>query len=88
MTRTEAISIIQQKLPSTDDVTVLAVAELLISAAPAESELFREFTVQEHDLVQQSKDDFAAGRTLSNDEYHDGMQAFIEGLRAKYPQRA
>ena len=85
MTRTEAIAIIEKALPVADDATLAAAAELLQSAQSDESVLPRALTARELDLIEQSKADFAAGRTYSIDEARAQSDAFLGTLRAKYP---
>jgi urease gamma subunit len=64
MTRTEAIAIITSKLASADEATAITVAEFLSDA----EQPIRDLTPRERVLVEQSKADFATGRTVSIDE--------------------
>ena len=65
MTRKEAIAIIEQSLSTADEQTLEAAAELFRRAAGPST---RALSARELALLQQSKADFAAGRTLSFDE--------------------
>ena len=65
MTRTAAIAIIDKALPSADEATLAAVAELLRTAGAEASVLPRALTARELALIEQSKEDFRHGRTLS-----------------------
>ena len=58
MTRTEAIAIIEKALPSADEATLAAAAELLQAAAGEPSVLPRALTARELALIEQSKDGF------------------------------
>ncbi len=68
MTRTEAITIIEKALPMADEATLAAAAALLQSAQSEPSILPRALTARELDLIEQSKADFAAGRTMTSAE--------------------
>lgn len=68
MTRTEAIAIIERALPVADETTLAAVAVLLRAAQAEPSLLPRPLTAREIELIEQSKADFAAGRTISSAE--------------------
>ena len=68
MTRTEAITIIEQALPSADEQTLAAAAALFQAAAPGVSVLPRPLSDRERSLLAQSKADFAAGRFYSLEE--------------------
>lgn len=68
MTRTEAIAIIEKALPSADEATLAAVAEMLQSVAAEPSVLPRELTARERELIAESKADFEAGRTYTSAE--------------------
>ena len=78
MTRDQAIASINETLPSLDDEQVQAVADLARSMA-ADDELPRELTARELALIEQSKEDFKAGRTYSLDE----MDAYLDAAAAK-----
>ena len=84
MTRTEAIAVINAKLASLDDERVLAVAEIVDDIA-ADTGAVRELTARELTLLEQSKADFAAGRTYSVDEIRAHSDDFIRTLRSKHP---
>ena len=80
MTRAEALAIIEQRVASTDDATLLAVAEILNAAGSTESMLPRDLTAAERCLIQQSKDDFNAGRTLTGPEARLSIDADLARL--------
>lgn len=84
MTRTEAIATINAKLASLDDERVLAVAEMVDEIA-ADSSTVRDLTPRELALLDQSKADFAAGRTYSIDEVRAHTDDLIRTLRTKHP---
>ena len=65
MTRSEAIAIIEQSLPSADEATLNAAAALFQAAHAEASVLPRALTPRETALIEQSKEDFKAGRTYS-----------------------
>ena len=83
MTRTEAIAVINTKLAALDDERVLAVAEIVgdIATNPA---TVRNLTERELDLLEQSKADFAAGRTYSVNDIRAHTDDLIRSLRAKH----
>ena len=83
MTRTEAISVIADKLASLDDEGVLSLAEHAEDLADARA--VRSLTERELALIEQAKADFTAGRTYTMEEARALSDAFIAGLRAKYP---
>lgn len=83
MTRAQAIAIIEKSLPAADEATLAAVANLLQEATSEESVLPRELTARELELIEQSKEDFRQGRTLSSEEYRADMDAFMAKLKAK-----
>ncbi len=71
MTRAQAIALIQDKLAALDDGQVQAVAEIVQSMQDdglEESVLPRELTNDELALVEQSRQDFRQGRTLTAEE--------------------
>ena len=83
MTRTEAISVIADKLASLNDEGVLSLAEHAEDLADASA--VRPLTEHELTLIEQAKGDFAAGRTYTMEEARALSDAFIAGLRTKYP---
>ena len=87
MTRTEAIVAINAKLSSLDDDGVLAVASIVEDIA-ADGELPRALTARELALIEQSKEDFKAGRVVSQEDYRAEMDAFLSQRRAKLPKSA
>jgi hypothetical protein len=84
MTRTEAIAIINAKLASLDDEEVMAVADIVqdiaATAVPA-----LDLSDAERAGIERSKEDFKAGRTCSNDQYHAEIAAFMADLKSKHP---
>ena len=76
MTRTEAIAIITAKLADLDDERVEAVAAIVQSM---DGDLPRELTARELALIEQSKQDFEAGRTYTLDE----MDTYLDAAAAK-----
>ena len=76
MTRTEAIAIITAKLAGLDDDGIETVAAIVQSM---DGDLPRELTTRELALIEQSKEDFKAGRTYSLDE----MDAYLDAAAAK-----
>jgi hypothetical protein len=84
MTRTQSISVIQETLASLDDAEVATVAEIVQTmAAPFK---FRDLTPDELAGIERSRADFRAGRTVSRQDYNDEMDAFMQRLKAKYPE--
>jgi hypothetical protein len=79
MTRTEAIAIITAKLSSLDDERVMTVADIVQDMAQPD-DLPRELTPRELALIEQSKEDFKAGRTYSLDEARAMTDAFLAPL--------
>jgi hypothetical protein len=82
MTRLEAIATITAKLSLLDDERLQAVAEMIDDIAADEA--VRPLTARELALIEQSKEDFAAGRTYSVDEVRAHSDAFIRALRDKH----
>ena len=80
MTRKEAIAAINAQLATAPDETVRAIAKLLASVE--ESVLPRALTPRELALIEQSKADFAAGRTYSPEEAHAYVEARLAERRA------
>lgn len=87
MTRAEAIAAINAKLSSLDDDGVLAVAGIVDDIAAAD-DLPRALTARELALIEQSKEDFQAGRVVSQDDYRAEMDAFLSERRTKLPKSA
>ena len=81
MTRTEAIAIITAALPSLDDEHVETVAGIVQDMALTD-DLPRELTAHELSLIEQSKEDFRTGRTLSVDEARTRTDTFLARRRA------
>ena len=99
MTRTEAIAIINKHLEAADDVVLEAVAANLegkplptmtvgeaLETFPSESALPRPFTARELELIEQSKEDFRSGRTLTHAEAMARTDAFLAARRASRTQ--
>ena len=78
MTRTEAIAIINAKLADLDDERVETVAAI-VQSMDAPDDLPRELTARELALIEQSKQDFKAGRTYTLDE----MDTYLDAAAAK-----
>lgn len=83
MTRDQAIATITQKLPSLDDEHVHAVAKIVCQLDET-SALGRRLTLEELALVEQSKEDFRTGRTLTLEEYETEMRDFWATMEAKH----
>ena len=84
MTRDQAIATINERITSLDDDGVRTLADIALSMTD-DSQHPRDLTPRELALVDQSKQDFETGRTLSNSEYHTEMAAFVAELRARFP---
>ena len=85
MTRTEAIAVINAKLAALDDERVLAVASILDDiVAETDPGTVRQLTVREMALLDQSKEDFKAGRTFSVEDVRAHSDDFIKTLRTKH----
>ena len=87
MTRAQAIAAINAKLLSLNDERVQAVADIVDDIA-ADGDLPRALTARELALIEQSKEDFKAGRVVSQEEYRAEMDAFLLQRRSKYPKSA
>lgn len=86
MTRSEAIALINAELAACDDARVLAIAEMVSGGLPEPSGLPRALTARELALIEQSKEDFKAGRTLTIEEARARTNAYLaqrRDLRAK-----
>ncbi len=77
MTRNEAIASITASLDTMMDEDVTELAEQLASEVSA---LPRELTDEELALIEQSKEDFRLGRTLSLEEAKAHTEAFLADL--------
>lgn len=80
MTRTEAIAIINAKLPALDDEHVATVAEIVQSLTQPVAPL--ELTDDELAAIERSGQDFKAGRTYSLAEARARSDAFVARLGA------
>jgi hypothetical protein len=80
MTRSEAIAIIEKALPTADDARLAAAAEILQEPA-GESVLPRPLTMRELALIEQSKQDFAEGRSTSGEESRAYVEAALAARR-------
>lgn len=78
MTRAQAIAIIEKVLPTADEATLSAVIELLHDASAGISVLPRELTARELALIEQSREDFKAGRVYSTAE----VRAYLDEVLA------
>ena len=83
MTRSESIAIIEQSLPSADEATLSAAAELFQAARAELSVLPRELTPRELALIEQSKKDFEAGRTYTVTEARTYINDALARRRAQ-----
>ena len=83
MNRNQAIDVINAHLSSLDDERVQTIAKIVQSMA-APDDLPRALTARELALIEQSKEDFKAGRTYGPDEYRAEMTKFMEDLNAKF----
>ncbi len=83
MTRTQAIAALAEKLSALDDEELMSVAEHVDDLAGRDG--LRALTQRELALIEQSKADFAAGRTYSLDEARAVSDAVIKEWRKKYP---
>jgi hypothetical protein len=84
MTRIEAIAIITATLPKLDDARVADLAEFAQAAAEPATP-FRDLTDEERAGLARAKEDFAAGRTYTIEQYRAEMDDFMAQMRAKYP---
>ena len=96
MTRSEAIAIISASLETVDDATLESAATHLsgkaraagvtvgdiVEAFATESTLPRALSARELELIEQSKEDFRLGRTLTHDEAVARTDAFLAARRA------
>lgn len=83
MTRMQTIEQITAKLASLDDERLQAVAEMIEAMDGEESVLPRELTPHELALVEQSREDFKTGRTLTLDEAEARTEAFLAERRRR-----
>ena len=79
MTRTETITIIYKKLASLDDDKLLVVADI-VQSMDATAPISRQLSPRERDLVAQSRNDIAAGRSYSHEQLTDLLDARLEKL--------
>lgn len=100
MTRTEAITIITKSLEAIDDTALENAAAQLANKATftdltvediadafaTDSVLPRPLSSREIELVQQSKEDFRHGRTLTHDEAVARTDAFLAARRTSRAQ--
>jgi hypothetical protein len=82
MTRTQTIAVITKRLASASDETVQTIAGILDADLSPASDLPRALTPRELALIEQSKADFAEGRTYSPDEAHAYLDARMAERRA------
>ena len=80
MSRSDTIDIITRHLPHADTATLEAIRDVLMSDSAVHTR-----TLSDQDLaaLDQSKSDFAAGRTLSFDELNEFLDASADGRAAK-----
>ena len=81
MTRSEAIARINARLSSLDDERVLTVADIVDEIAISD-DASRQLTAHELALIEQSRQDFRAGRTLTLEEARARTDAFLAQRRA------
>jgi hypothetical protein len=86
MTRTEAIAIIQQSIPSADEATLAAAAKLFESAR-SDLDLGRPLTAQELASINDAKEDFKAGRTFTSAQGQAYNNAELARRRAERAAR-
>ena len=84
MTRTEAIAIINAQLACFDDERIMTVAEIVQDMSVPVAVPLR-LSAEELAGIEQSKEDFKAGRTYSVDEARAISDAFLLSLKTKYP---
>ena len=77
MTRMQTIELITAKLATLDDERLQAVAQMISSLDEEESVLPRELTPRELALIEQSREDFKAGRTLTLEEARARTDEFL-----------
>jgi hypothetical protein len=84
MIRDEAIAIIQRRLEVADDATVRALAEQLTATSEpaAGSDVLRPLTARELALIEQSREDFRQGRTMTLDEVRQSLDEAMARRRA------
>jgi len=83
MTRAEAVALITWELETLNDERVLKLAEIVHEMAAGAGGLTRELSPAELELLEQSKEDFKAGRTYSLDE----MDAYLDEAAAQRARR-
>jgi hypothetical protein len=83
MTRTEAIAIIEQSIPSADEATLEAAAQLFKSAR-ADPYLPHLLTAEDFASIAQAREDFKAGRTYTSQE----VRSYLADRRALRAGRA
>lgn len=81
MTRSEAIARINARLSSLDDERVLTVADIVDEIAASDDKP-RQLTARELALIEQSRQDFRAGRSLTLGEARARTDAFLAQRRA------
>lgn len=79
MSRHEAIATINAALAKSDDETVEAVAEFVRSLSEARP--LRELSERERGLLEQSRRDFAEGRTHTMEEFMERTDAMLDRYR-------
>jgi hypothetical protein len=79
MSKQQAIDLINAKLVDLDEEHVQAVADM-IRSIDAASELPRHLSDREQALIEQSKQDFVAGRTLTAVEARKSIDVHLEKL--------
>jgi hypothetical protein len=85
MTRSDAIALISAKLETLDGERLQAIVNAVAEMDEQALTPSRKLTSRELELIEQSKDDFRAGRTYSLSEARAASDVFIASLRQKYP---
>ncbi len=83
MTRTEAIAIIEQLIPSADEATLAAAAQLF-KRARADPDLPHPLTAEDFASIEQAREDFKADRTYTSQE----VRSYLADRRAQRAGRA
>ncbi|RTL68580.1 MAG: hypothetical protein EKK41_15585 [Hyphomicrobiales bacterium] len=82
MRREDAIAIIERALPTADDATLAAAAEVLLAGGGEAAQLPRALSDQELRLIELARADFASGRHLSLAESRAFVDEALERRRA------
>ncbi len=85
MTRHQTIAAITARLETLDDRQIETIAEFVQSIVTTDSDELRELTPRELALIDQSKEDFRTGRTLS---VEDAKASIDEALASRGVRRS